>query len=78
MIAATASRHRVAFADAILLVCVFVFGGLLVLGGVVMLLSWVTAARPTSTFNSRPQFDVYSALRVTGMNCGSTILVSRA
>ena len=50
----TANRHRVA-------VCVFVFGGLLVLGGVVMLLSLVTATRPPSTFNSRPQFDVYPA-----------------
>jgi hypothetical protein len=58
---ATANRHRVASADAILLVCVFVFGGLLVLGAVVMLLSLVTATRPPSTFNSRPQFDVYPA-----------------
>jgi hypothetical protein len=32
-----------------------------VLGGVVMLLSLVTATRPPSTFNSRPQFDVYPA-----------------
>lgn len=53
----TAGRHRVAFADAILLVCVFVFGGLIVLGSVMMLLSLVTAALPPS----RPQVDVYPA-----------------
>ena len=57
----TASRHRVAFDDAIMLVCVFVFGGLLVLGSVVMLLSLVTPTLPPSTFNSRPEFDVSPA-----------------
>jgi hypothetical protein len=51
----------VAFDDAIMLVCVFVFGGLLVLGSVVMLLSLVTPTLPPSTFNSRPEFDVSPA-----------------
>ena len=52
---------RAAFADAVLLVCVLVFGGLLVLGSVVMLLSFVTAAPPPSTVNTRPQLDIYPA-----------------
>ena len=66
----TASRPRAAFADAVLLVCVLVFGGLLVLGSVVMLLSFVTAAPPPSTVNTRPQLDIYPAPAGAGNDLG--------
>jgi hypothetical protein len=47
----------VALDDGILLVCLFVLVGLVVLGGVLILLSWVTATLPPSMLTSCPEFD---------------------
>jgi hypothetical protein len=52
-----AGRRRVALDDGILLVCLFVLVGLVVLGGVLILLSWVTATLPPSMLTSCPEFD---------------------
>jgi hypothetical protein len=55
-------RRRVAFDDGILFVCFFVFVGLVVLGSVLMLLSWTTATLPPSMLRSCPEFDVCEAV----------------
>jgi hypothetical protein len=52
-----AGRRRVAVDDGILLVCLVVLVGLVVLGGVLILLSWVTATLPPSMLTSCPEFD---------------------
>jgi len=54
-------RRRVAFDDGILFVCLFVFVGLLVLGSVLMLLSWTAATLPPSMLRSCPEFDLCGA-----------------
>jgi hypothetical protein len=53
--------RRVPFDDGILFVCLFVFVGLVVLGGILMLLSWTTATVSPSTLRSCPQFDLCGA-----------------
>ena len=52
-----AGRRRVALDDGTLVVCLFVLVGLVVLGGVLILLSWVTATLPPSILTSCPEFD---------------------
>lgn len=52
-----AGRRRVALDDGILVVCLVVLVGLVVLGGVLILLSWVTATLPSSMLMSCPEFD---------------------
>lgn len=51
-----AGRRRGAVDDGILVVCLFVFVGLVVLGGVLILLSWATATGPPSMLTSCPEF----------------------
>jgi hypothetical protein len=51
-----AGRRRVALDDGILVVCLFVLVGLVVLGGMLILLSWVTATLPPSMLTSCPGF----------------------
>jgi hypothetical protein len=51
-----ADRRRVAFDGGILVVCLFVLVGLVVLGGMLILLSWVTATLPPSILTSCPEF----------------------
>jgi hypothetical protein len=43
---AGADRRRLAFDDGLLVLCLFVLAGLVVLGGVLLLFSWVTATLP--------------------------------
>jgi hypothetical protein len=43
---ADADRRRIAFDDGLLVVCLCVLAGLVVLGGALLLLSWVTATLP--------------------------------
>jgi hypothetical protein len=50
-------RRRVAFGDGILFVCLVVFVGLVVLGGVLMLLFGATATLPPSMLRSCPEFE---------------------
>jgi hypothetical protein len=52
-----AGRRRVALDDGILVVCLVVLVGLVVLGGVLILLSWTTATLPPSMLTSCPEFD---------------------
>jgi hypothetical protein len=52
-----AGRRRVALEDGVLVVCLVVLVGLVVLGGVLILLSWVTATLPPSMLMSCPEFD---------------------
>jgi hypothetical protein len=52
-----AGRRRVALDDGTLVVCLFVLVGLVVLGGMLILLSWVTATLPPSMLTSCPGFD---------------------
>jgi len=54
-------RRQVAFDDGILFVCLFVFVGLVMLGSVLFLLSWVTATLPPSMLKSCPEFDLCGA-----------------
>lgn len=54
-------RHRVAFEDGMLFVCLVVFVGLVVLGSVLMLLFWATATLPPSMLRSCPEFDLCGA-----------------
>jgi hypothetical protein len=51
-------RRRVAFDDGILFVCLVVFVGLVVLGGVLILLFGATATLPSSVLRSCPEFDL--------------------
>jgi hypothetical protein len=53
--------RRVALDDGILFVCLFVLAGLVVLGSVLMLLSWTTATLPPSMLRSCPEFDLCGA-----------------
>jgi hypothetical protein len=52
-----ANRRRVALDDGILVVCLVVLVGLVVLGSVLILLSWATARLPPSVLQSCPEFD---------------------
>lgn len=52
-----AGRRRVALDDGILVVCLVVLVGLVVLGGVLILLSSVTATLPPSMLTSCPELD---------------------
>jgi hypothetical protein len=54
-------RRRVALDDGILFVCLVVFVGLVVLGGVLMLLFQATATLPPSMLRSCPEFDLCGA-----------------
>ena len=45
-------RRRVAFGDEMLGVCLFVVAGLILLGGLLMLLSWVTVTFPARELKS--------------------------
>jgi hypothetical protein len=51
------SRRRVTFGDETLGVCLFVVAGLILLGGLLMLLSWVTATFPTRELKSCSDFE---------------------
>jgi len=50
-------RRRVAFSDGTLVVCLFVLGGLLLLGSLLMLLSWVTVTLPPRALKSCSEFE---------------------
>jgi hypothetical protein len=52
-----ANRRRLALDDGTLVVCLVVLAGLVVLGSVLILLSWVTATLPSSMLRSYPEFD---------------------
>jgi hypothetical protein len=54
-------RHRVAFDDGMLFVCLVVFGGLVVLASVLMVLFWATATLPPSMLRPCPEFDLCRA-----------------
>jgi hypothetical protein len=54
-------RHRLAFNDGILAVCLFVLSGLVLLGSLLMLLSWVTATLPPRVLQSCSEFDLCAA-----------------
>jgi hypothetical protein len=51
-------RRRITFNDGIVGACFLVLVGLVVLGSLLMLLSWVTATLPPSMLRSCPEFDV--------------------
>jgi hypothetical protein len=51
-------RRRINFNDGIVCVCFLVLVGLVVLGSLLMLLSWVTATLPPSMLRSCPEVDV--------------------
>src|SRR5262245_23456657 len=55
------ARRRVAVDDGILVVCLFMFAGLVVVGSVLILLSWITATLPPSMLKSCPEFDLCGA-----------------
>jgi hypothetical protein len=50
-------RRHVAFGDGILVVCLFALGGLLLLGSLLMLLSWVTVTVPPRELKSCSEFE---------------------
>lgn len=54
-------RRQVAFEHGILFVCLFAFIGLVVLGSVLMLLFWATAALTPSMVTPCPEFDLCGA-----------------
>jgi hypothetical protein len=54
-------RRREAIDDGLLIVCLFVFVGLVVLGSMLMLLVWTTAALPPRMLDSCPEFDLCAA-----------------
>jgi hypothetical protein len=54
-------RRREAIDDGLLIVCFFVFVGLVVLGSMLTLLVWTTAALPPRMLNSCPEFDLCAA-----------------
>ena len=54
-------RRRVALDEGILFVCLVVFVGLVVFGGVLMLLFRATAMLPPSMLRSCPEFDLCGA-----------------
>jgi hypothetical protein len=51
----------VAIGDGVLGVCLFMLSGLLLLGGLLMLLSWVTATAPLRMPQSCSEFDLCAA-----------------
>jgi hypothetical protein len=50
-------RRHVAFGDGMLVVCLFVLGGLLLLVCLLMLLSWVTVTAPPRVLKSCSEFE---------------------
>lgn len=50
-------RRRVAFSDGTLVICLFVLGGLLLIGSLLMLLSWVTVTVPPRVLKSCSEFE---------------------
>jgi hypothetical protein len=54
-------RHRRAFDDGILALCLFVVSGLVLLGALAVLLSWVTATVPPRVSQSCTEFDLCAA-----------------
>jgi len=50
-------RRRVAFGDGVLVVCLFAFAGLLLLGSLVILLSWVTMTVPSRASKFCSEFE---------------------
>ena len=50
-------RHRAAFGDGLLVVCLFAVAGLLLLGSLFMLLSWVTVTVPARELKSCSDFE---------------------
>jgi hypothetical protein len=50
-------KRRTSFDDVIVVVCFLVLIGIVVIGGAVMLLSWVTATLPVSPRFACPEFD---------------------
>jgi hypothetical protein len=54
-------RRREAIDGGLLIVCLFVFVGLVVLGSMLMLLVWTTAALPPRMLDSCPEFDLCPA-----------------
>jgi hypothetical protein len=54
-----AGHRRPTFDDGVLVVCFFSLIGVVVLGGLLMLFSWVVATLPTRPMSACPQFDGY-------------------
>jgi hypothetical protein len=50
-------KRRPSFDDVVVVVCFFALIGIVVLGGALMLLSWVTATLPVSWRVACPEFD---------------------
>ena len=50
-------RRRVSFDDGIFPVCLFVLSGLILLGGLFMLLSWITVTVPARQLKSCSEFE---------------------
>ncbi len=50
-------RRRVAFGDGVLVVCLFAVAGLVLLGSLFMLLSWVTVTVPARELKSCSDFE---------------------
>lgn len=59
-------HRRLAIDDGLLVVCFFVFVGLVVLGSMLMLLAWTTAALPPKMLDSCPEFDLCAAPATDG------------
>ena len=50
-------KRRISFDDVVVVVCFLALIGIVVLGGAMMLLSWVTATLPLSPRVAYPEFD---------------------
>ena len=50
-------KRRVSFDDVVIVLCFLALIGIVVVGGVVMLLSWVSATLPVSSRIACPEFD---------------------
>jgi hypothetical protein len=59
-------HRRLAIDDGLLVVCFFVFVGLVVLGSMLMLLAWTTAALPPKMLDSCPELDLCAAPATDG------------
>jgi len=59
-------RRRVAFGDGMLVVCLFVLGGLILLGSLLILLSWVTVTVPRRVPKSCSEFELCAAPATDG------------
>ena len=68
-------RRRVAFGDGVLVVCLFAVAGLVLLGSLFMLLSWVTVTVPARELNPVPTSKIVWHQLLTRMNlCGQRVL----